>query len=492
MSLQFTNTLTGRKEEFKPLKEGQVSLYVCGVTVYDHCHIGHARGVVVFDVLRRFLTSRGFQVTYVRNITDVDDKIIERARQWGQTPEGLTPPGFQDLNAKVRSVAERYTESFQKDFARLGLLPPDQEPKATAYVLQMQAFIQKLIERDMAYAAADGVYFSVRKFPEYGALSHQKPDQMLEGVRIESGEGKRDPLDFALWKKAKTDEPIWDSPWGPGRPGWHIECSTMSTVLLGDEFDIHGGGQDLIFPHHENERAQALGVDKRFARYWLHNGLLTVNGQKMSKSLGNFVTIEDALDRHPADVLRLFFLSAHYRSPMDFTWERLDEAARAYKRLFAFFTRVEQTGQGIGKESQEVQESRVKFMAAMEDDLNTPEALGALYQMITKAIPWFSGHYEDEEAIQAGVAAGGSTPQEAIRNMDRLLGAANALKELGGILGLSFSQNIPAEIQILVQERNKAREEKDYIRSDQIRKQLMELGYIVEDTTDETVVRKRV
>ena len=264
MPIHLTNTLTGRKEEFRPLSPPQVTMYVCGVTVYDDCHIGHARGAVVFDVLRRFLESDRckFQVKHVRNITDVDDKIIDRARHWGQTLEGQTPPGL-DLNARVQQIAQHYTGRFQADFARLGLLPPDEEPKATEFIPKMIRFIEHLIREGVAYPGSDGVYFAVRELAKrrgrYGDLSHQNLDQMVEGARADAGEGKKDPLDFALWKKAKPEEPSWDSSWGPGRPGWHIECSVMSTDLLGDQFDIHGGGQDLIFPHHENELAQALG-----------------------------------------------------------------------------------------------------------------------------------------------------------------------------------------------------------------------------------------
>jgi len=284
--LKLTDTLTGEKKEFTPLTPGRVSLYVCGVTVYDDCHIGHARGAVVFDVLRRWLERGGLRVTHVRNITDVDDKIIARARA----------EAGPDLKAAVRAVAERSIASFQSDFSKLGLLKPHYEPKATEAIQSMQELIGELMKRGAAYEAADGVYFAVRKLAQYGALSHQKLDQMLEGEK-EAGEGKRDALDFALWKRAKPDEPAWDSPWGPGRPGWHIECTAMSTERLGPRFDIHGGGQDLIFPHHENELAQALGVGRPFARTWVHNGLLTVNGQKMAKSVGNVVRIGDALNQ---------------------------------------------------------------------------------------------------------------------------------------------------------------------------------------------------
>ena len=455
MPIRFTNTLIRRNEPFVPMKEGKVSLYVCGVTVYDHCHVGHARGAVVFDMLRRYLEHRGYEVTHVRNVTDVDDKIIERARAESSG----------DLKAAASAVAKRFEGSFREDFSKLGLLPPTREPRATEYIPKMVGFIGKLIEAGCAYPAADGVYFSVKKLADYGKLSHQKTDQMLEGVRVEPGEGKKDPLDFALWKKAKPDEPSWDSPWGAGRPGWHIECSTMSTDILGDNFDIHGGGQDLIFPHHENELAQSLGAGKRFANYWLHNGLLTVNGQKMSKSVGNIVRISDALAKHSPDVLRMFFLSAHYKSPQDFTWERLEEAASRYDRLSGFLSRsAGLPGSAAAGKAEEVENLKRKFYIAMDDDMNTPEALSALEQLVSL----------------------GSRPAEAGA-------AAAAARELSRALGFSTDAGkLDASVDRLVAERDEARKKKDFAASDAIRKQLTDMGYVVEDTSGKTVVRKRV
>ncbi|MBI3312063.1 MAG: cysteine--tRNA ligase [Candidatus Omnitrophica bacterium] len=451
MSIRLTNTLTGKKEEFQPLHPPEVSLYVCGITVYGETHVGHARGAVVFDVLRRFLEARGFRVEHVRNITDVDDKIIGRARQ---------EPGSADLKTKVREVARRYEQSFRDDFSKLGALAPTHEPRATEYIPRMVRFIEQLIEAGYAYPAADGVYFSVKTFEKkfgYGHLSHQKPDQMLEGVRVHPGEGKKDPLDFALWKTAKPEEPGWPSPWGEGRPGWHIECSTMSTDLLGDEFDIHGGGQDLIFPHHENELAQSLSAGKKFANAWIHNGLLTVNGQKMSKSVGNIIRIQDVLAKYPADVLRLFFLSAHYHSPIDFTWDRMEEAKHAYERLTTFLAHCAVSGES----SLSPEELEKHFFEAMEDDLNTPKALAVLF--------------------------------EAVSNPGKKLG--EKVRRLGGILGLfqtGLSTAAGTDTQQLIQERDAARARKDFASSDKIRAHLMELGYIVEDTTAGTVVRKKL
>ena len=462
MALLLTNTLTGRKEEFQPLSPPKVTLYVCGVTVYDHCHIGHVRGAVVFDILRRYLESDrcNFKVTHVRNITDVDDKIIDRARTEGSP--------FQE-------ITKRYEASFREDFMRLGLKPPEHEPRATEFIPKMIGFIQILLERGMAYVGSDGVYFSVQKIDPYGVLSHQKLNQMLEGVRIEPGAGKREPLDFALWKKAKPEEPSWDSPWGAGRPGWHIECSAMSTAILGDTFDIHGGGQDLIFPHHENELAQAKGAGKGFARYWVHNGLLTVNGQKMSKSAGNIIRIQDALAKHSAEILRLFYLSAHYRSPIDFTWERFDEMAHAYDRLATFLIRADGLGSGPAAPvlSDKIEETDRTFHEAMEDDLNTPRALAALFELVGHAN---DTRWLDNALMQATVRA-----------------AKGKIRELGGLLGLlQVADSVDSGTQRLVKERDEARRRKDFKKADEIRRRLTENGYIVEDAEGKTVVRKRV
>lgn len=465
MALRFTNTLSHEKEELKPLKPGEVSLYVCGITVYGETHVGHARGAVVFDVLRRLLEARGLRVRHVRNVTDVDDKIIDRARQ---------EPGPGDLKTKAQQVARRYEQSFQDDFSKLGILPPTHEPHATEYIPKMVRFIEALVAAGCAYPAADGVYFSVKTFEQkfgYGALSHQKLDQMLEGVRVHPGEGKKEPLDFALWKKAKPEEPSWPSPWGEGRPGWHIECSTMSTDLLGDEFDIHGGGQDLVFPHHENERAQSLGAGKKFARVWLHNGLLTINGQKMAKSLGNFVTVADVLAKVPADVLRLFYLGAHYRSPIDFTWDRLEEAKHAYERLTGFLLHAEQVSSKEqtleGVVHQDIREMENNFHWAMEDDLNTPQALAALFEM-AKAAEWEP-------------------------TATRMKGAAQKVRELGKILGFfQREEKVDDYVNHLLIQREKARQRKDYAEADAIRRRLLDEGYLVDDTSKGTIVRRKI
>ena len=472
MSLRLFNTLSGKKELFQPLHPPRVTIYVCGVTVYDDCHIGHARGAVLFDVLRRFLEASGHQVTTVRNITDLDDKIIERARQ---------EPGPGDLQAKVRAVAERCTLRFQDDFRKLGLQPPQEEPRATEFIPQMIAFIEELVRRGMAYQGSDGVYFSVRAFSAahpYGPLSHQKLDEMLEGARGETGEGKRDPLDFALWKNAKPEEPQWASPWGAGRPGWHIECSTMATSLLGDAFDIHGGGMDLLFPHHENELAQAVGAGKPFARLWLHNGLLTVGGQKMAKSVGNVISISAALTRHRADVLRLFFLKAHYRSPMDFTWALFDEAASEYARALDFLSQVEQIlGAGPIEGSEPVAAAEAKFRGALEDDLNTPEALAGLFELIGQAGRW----------LQPALAGDDGSKK-------KLRQAARSVRDLANVLGIRFPtvEDWTPEIQKMVQEREEARGRKDFKRADAIRSEAKRMGFVIMDTGGVAVVRPDV
>ncbi|MBI3318488.1 MAG: cysteine--tRNA ligase [Candidatus Omnitrophica bacterium] len=479
MPLKLTNTLTGKKEEFQPLNPPRVTMYVCGVTVYDHCHIGHARGAVVFDVLRRYLEGRcGFQVKHVRNITDVDDKLIDRARD---------EASGSDLKRAVQELAQRHERSFQEDFRRLGLLAPTHEPRATEFIDKMVRFIETLLARGIAYEGADGVHFSVRKLEGYGKLSHQSLDALLEGVRVDPGEGKKEPLDFALWKKAKPDEPSWPSPWGEGRPGWHIECSAMSTELLGDTFDIHGGGIDLIFPHHENELAQAAGAGKKFARLWLHNGLLTVNGQKMSKSLGNFVTIDQVLQKHLADVLRLFFLSAHYRSPLDFTWDRLDVAARSYEGFTIFLRHASALGPlrsediNMAKNSpnwKSVQKLFDDFYESMDNDLNTPEAIAVLH----------SFDLYGNMSLRAATVKERETRHACVRVVrDKFL-------EFSNLLGFSMEieDAVPLEVDKLVEEREKFRQGGQYSMADFIRKQLLDLGWVVEDTSGKTIVRKRV
>jgi cysteinyl-tRNA synthetase len=388
-------------------------MYVCGVTVYDLCHIGHARFLLVFEVVRRYLAYLGYRVTLVRNFTDVDDKIIQRARETGTSWD---------------EVARRNIDAFRQDMQSLGLPPADVEPKATDHIAEMQAIIQRLVQRGLAYAVGGDVYFSVRSFPGYGKLSRRSPDDLRAGARIEVDERKRDPLDFALWKASKPDEPAWDSPWGRGRPGWHIECSAMAAKHLGESLDIHAGGEDLIFPHHENEIAQSEGATGRpFVRYWLHNGFVTAGGEKMSKSLGNFVTIRDALRTTSPEALKLLLLSTTYRSPLDYTPAAATEKARALAGLHEFLRAVDRLGatpDGAGEPAPEaVQAVDAAFREAMDDDFNTARATGVLF-----------------DAAREGnrlLAEAGGRPDDATRL--RLGALAAVLRRLGGVLALALS-----------------------------------------------------
>ena len=359
--LKIHNTLTGRKEEFRPISPGKVRLYVCGMTVYDYCHLGHARFMVVFDMVTRFLRSRGLEVTYARNITDIDDKIIKRANENNESIEALTA---------------RFIKYMNEDTVALGILPPDLEPRATGHIAAIIALIQRLAERGLAYSAANkDVYFKVSAFPGYGKLSGKKPDELRAGARVEIQEAKDDPLDFVLWKAAKPGEPQWDSPWGPGRPGWHIECSAMAMQCLGEHFDIHGGGMDLQFPHHENEIAQSEGATGNpFVNVWMHNGFVRLDDQKMSKSLGNFFTVREVLAKYRPEVVRFFMLSSHYRSPVNYTDENLEEAKSSLERLYTALRDAVTDGERDTS-------AEVEFHAAMDDDFNTPRAIAVLHNL---------------------------------------------------------------------------------------------------------------
>ncbi|MGH7846125.1 MAG: cysteine--tRNA ligase, partial [Candidatus Binatia bacterium] len=360
MSLRIYNTLSGTKESFVPINPGQLRMYVCGVTVYDDCHVGHARSLVTFDIIVRYLRFLGYDVTFVRNFTDVDDKIIQRAREQGIT---------------AKELAEKYIQSFYRDTTALGLVAPNYEPRATEHISEMVALIQRLEERRAAYQVGGDVFFAVERFPAYGKLSRKKLDELEAGARVEVDERKRHPVDFALWKKSKEDEPFWNSPWGNGRPGWHIECSAMSSKYLGQPFDIHGGGLDLIFPHHENEIAQSEAAhDTPFVRYWMHHGLVTINQEKMSKSLGNIATIQEVLERADAAALRHYFLASQYRSPLDFSDQGLEEAGKALDRIYETFERVERLAPANHR-TQASPEILDAFREAMDDDFNTPKAL---------------------------------------------------------------------------------------------------------------------
>jgi cysteinyl-tRNA synthetase len=458
--LKIYNTLTRTKEEFTPLRPPRVGMYVCGMTVYDHPHIGNARAMIAFDVVQRWLRARGYDVTYVRNVTDIDDKIIRRAAESGEAPAAL---------------AERFRRVMDDDFAALGIQKPDAEPRATQHVDAMQALIGALERRGLAYQAADGdVCFQVRKFPGYGRLSGKSLDELRAGERVEVDAAKRDPLDFVLWKRAKTGEPSWPSPWGEGRPGWHIECSAMSMKLLGEHFDIHGGGQDLQFPHHENEIAQsegALADGRPFVRYWMHNAFVRMDEEKMSKSLGNVVTVPEALARHDGEVLRFFFARAHYRSPLSYTERNVADARQALATLYTAL----KTAPAEAAAPDWTEPHGGRFRAAMDDDFNTPEAIAVLFDLAT----------------------------EVNRGRDALL--ARQLRALGGVLGLlqraaaAFLQGAPAseaglsgaEIERLIAARNAARTARDYAESDRIRRQLADAGIVLEDSSKGTTWRRR-
>ncbi|NCS64731.1 MAG: cysteine--tRNA ligase [Hydrogenophilales bacterium CG03_land_8_20_14_0_80_62_28] len=445
--LKLYNSLTRDKQEFVPIEPGKVRMYVCGMTVYDYCHLGHARVLVVFDMIARWLRASDYEVDYVRNVTDVDDKIIRRALENGEPFTVLT---------------RRFIDAMHEDSAALGVLPPDHEPRATEYVGDMLTMIQTLIANGHAYAAANGdVYYAVQSFPTYGRLSGKSLADLRAGERVEIDPNKHDPMDFALWKAAKPDEPAWPSPWGPGRPGWHIECSTMSSDLLGQHFDIHGGGQDLQFPHHENEIAQSEGAHGcKFVNYWLHNGFVRIDDEKMSKSLGNFFTIREVLERYDAEVVRLFILRAHYRSPLNYSDQHLDDARAALNRLYTALRGVDVPAWTVDWNDTYA----ARFKAAMDDDFNTPEALAVLFDLAAESN-----------------RAGGVEP-------------AGKLKALAGILGLlqrdpdTYLKSGGEEggfdakrIEVLIEERLAARKAKDFKRSDAIRDELKAAGIILED-----------
>jgi len=459
--LQIFNSLTRRKAEFVPLEPGKVRMYVCGMTVYDLCHLGHARVMVVFDVVYRYLMHRGYDVTYVRNITDIDDKIINRANERGEA--------FSDLT-------ERFIAAMHQDSEALGILPPSDEPRATAHMDEILAMIGSLIDKGHAYAADNGdVYYRVSSFEGYGKLSGKDPAELRAGSRVEPGEAKRDPLDFALWKAAKPNEPAWDSPWGRGRPGWHIECSAMSTCCLGNHFDIHGGGADLQFPHHENEIAQSEGATgEPFVNVWMHNGFVRVNEEKMSKSLGNFFTVREILARYRPEEVRYFILTSQYRSPLNYDDEHLDNARSALTRLYTGLRGLPQAEASGGEQY------RARFEAAMDDDFNTPEALAVLFDMVREINRL---RLQDERTAAA-------------------LGAE--LRALGGVLGIL--QDDPeaylrgasagddglsdADIEDLIRRRAEARKNKDWAEADKLRDELQAAGIMLEDGSGATTWRR--
>ncbi|TCK04646.1 cysteine--tRNA ligase [Phorcysia thermohydrogeniphila] len=471
MGIKVFNTLTEKKEEFVPLEGKTVRMYVCGPTVYDHAHIGHARSAVVFDVIRRWLEYRGYEVIYVRNYTDIDDKIIKRSRE-----EGI--PWYE--------VAQKYIDSYEEDMRALNVKEPTYKPRVTEHIPEIIEVIKGLIEKGYAYEANGDVYFSVEKFPGYGKLSKRKLEELIAGARIEPGEGKKNPLDFALWKKSKEGEPGWESPWGIGRPGWHIECSAMSMKYLGETMDIHGGGLDLIFPHHENEIAQSESyTGKPFVRYWIHNGFVMVNKEKMSKSLGNFFTVKEILEKFSPDVLRLFLLSTHYRSPIDFSTERLEEAERSLKRLLNFLDSKEVIRslpeKGEEEDVIDVESYRKKFEEAMDDDFNTAKAFGVLFELVKEANQ-LKDRYLREGRIPKATKTSLVEAVELVENMLKLLG----LK-----LEREKEEGIEDElIKLLIEVRGELRKRKIFDLADRIRDRLKELGITLEDLPTGTVYKK--
>ncbi|MBK8454070.1 MAG: cysteine--tRNA ligase [Thiofilum sp.] len=458
--LQIYNSLTRQKETFTPLEAGKVRMYVCGMTVYDYCHLGHARVMVVFDMVYRYLTALGYDVTYVRNITDIDDKIIKRANEKGES---------------IQTLTERFIAAMHEDEEALHVLRPTLEPKATEYIPEMQSMIHTLINKGLAYVGSNqDVYYDVSEFPSYGKLSGRKLEDLRAGERIAIDEVKNDPLDFVLWKAAKPQEPAWAASWGNGRPGWHIECSAMSTQLLGEQFDIHGGGHDLQFPHHENEIAQSEGcTGHQYVNYWMHNGFIRVDGEKMSKSLGNFFTIREVLEHYKAEEIRFFILNSHYRSPVNYSTETLDHARSSLTR---FYTALRELDLNAAPVTGTTYEQR--FHTAMQDDFNTPEAIAVLFDLAREINRLRN---ENNESVHAHAAL---------------------LKQLAGILGLLNSEVESwfkgeskgglddAAIAALIQQRNEARANKQWAESDRIRDELKAQGILLEDKAGVTTWKR--
>lgn len=447
-------------------------MYVCGVTVYDYCHLGHARALVTFDVIYRVFLHKGYKVTYVRNFTDVDDKIIQRAQQQG---------------IDYRKLTEKFIEAFHKDATNLGLRRPTHEPRATEHIAAIIKLIQCLVDKGLAYQAGGDVFFSVRKFKNYGQLSGKNVDELAAGARVEITEAKHDPLDFALWKAAKPGEPKWPSPWGDGRPGWHIECSAMSMAFLSESFDIHGGGRDLIFPHHENEIAQAEGCSQKpFAKYWIHNGFVNINAEKMSKSLGNFMTLTDIFKQYPGEVVRLFILSAHYRSPLDYTDQNIYNAAASLERYYETILRLKQfckagiSPAGAKNLSERIRQFRHDFEAALDDDFNTAKVVGAVFEWIrqlNKALDENRLSVKDAEAFLEVI--------DTVHEVFGVFGSdarefLNDLKKKG-IKRANVSED---EITRLIEERKQARKDKNFKRADEIRDALAAKGIQLKDNPD--------
>lgn len=460
--LRIFNSQTRRKEEFIPLVPGKAGMYVCGMTVYDYCHLGHARVLVVFDIIARHLRSLGYALTYVRNITDIDDKIIQRARENGES---------------INELTGRFIEAMHQDADALAVLRPDLEPRATESMDNILGMIRALMDKGYAYQAANGdIYYSVSRFDHYGQLSGKKVDELRSGARVDVDQAKRDPLDFVLWKAAKTGEPSWSSDWGGGRPGWHIECSAMSTDCLGAHFDIHGGGMDLQFPHHENEIAQSeAATGERFVNYWIHNGFVQVDEEKMSKSLGNFFTVREILRRYKAEEVRYFILASHYRKPLNYSDENLEQARGALQRLYTALRDVDASS------GEMLADYESRFQAAMNDDFNTPEALAVLFEL-ARAL---NRAREDKAAELSSLAS----------SLHLLAGRLGLLQEdadiyLRGHQDEAGQGASDADIEVLVRQREQARADKQWDRADEVRDRLTALGIELEDSVDGTRWRR--
>lgn len=450
------NTLTGQLERFEPIEPGIVRMYVCGPTVYGLIHVGNARPMVVFDALRRYFEYRGYRVFMVQNFTDIDDKILNRANEWG---------------VDYKQVAEAFIQEYWRDASALGVRAPNFAPKTSDFVPEIVSAIETLIKKGYAYTADGDVYFDVKSFPKYGELSHRNLDEMIAGARVEISEKKRFPLDFALWKSAKPGEPAWDSPWGKGRPGWHIECTIMSTKLLGSTLDIHAGGEDLIFPHHENEKAQSEALtDKPFVRYWLHNALVRVSGDKMSKSLGNIFILREALRQFGADGLKLYFLSKHYRSPIDFSVESLEASAKAAKRIHESFKRFESKFTFVPVPSSDawMNEQRQKFVEALDDDFNTPKAIAQIFDLVAE-LNKFMDESREEQALK--------TYHLLRREFCPVLGLFEAGTQAMDI-------DVDPFIRLILKLRNELRQRKLYELADKLREELKDLGVEIRDGRD--------
>ncbi len=466
------NTLTGAKEEFTPVTPGKIGMYVCGVTVYDLCHIGHARAGIVFDVIYRYLQYRGYDVTYVRNITDIDDKIINRARETGE---------------EWSQIAEKYTKTFTEDMNRLGLKEPDVEPKATDHIAEMHQMIAELIEKGHAYESAGSVYFAVNSFDEYGVLSKRNLDDLVAGARVDINETKKNPLDFALWKASKPGEPTWDSPWGAGRPGWHIECSAMGRKYLGNNFDIHGGGKDLVFPHHENEIAQShASSGVRPVNHWIHNGFVTIAKEKMSKSLGNFSTIRDLLEHHNPEALRLFLLTNHYKNPIDFADTFLAEAYKTVSRFYDLlaFSKDIADGEEVGAD----ESVKGRFIVLMDDDFNTATALAHLQaelrrlNQVRAEMSRLKKKSDQYKELRAEILAGATAIIETGETLGLFQADPDEFISLAKTKKLKEVDLSNEKLSSMIEARVNARKNKDFATSDQIRDELLDKGILLQDT----------